>query len=64
VLIEVVEGNSMGELDNFTGVLNRLVGSEEIYMISVRFPYISIYHTLLSGSLSGYIYIMNQLGIP
>jgi hypothetical protein len=42
VLIEVVKGNSMGEVDNFTGVLNRLAGSEAISMISVRLSYISI----------------------
>jgi hypothetical protein len=64
VLIEVVKGNSMGEVDNFTGVLNRLAGSEAISMISVRLSYISIYHTLSSSSLSGDIYILNQLGIP
>jgi hypothetical protein len=42
VLIEVVKGNSMGEVDNFIGVLNRLVGSEAISMISVRMSYIFI----------------------
>jgi hypothetical protein len=42
VLIEVVKGNSMGEVDNFTGVLNRLTGSEAISMVSVRLSYISI----------------------
>jgi hypothetical protein len=42
VLIKVVKGNSMGEVDNFIGVLNRLVGSEEISMIFVRLSYISI----------------------
>jgi hypothetical protein len=42
VLIEVVKGNSMGEVDNFTGVLNKLAGSEEISMIFVRMSYISI----------------------
>jgi hypothetical protein len=29
VLIEVVKGNSMGEVDNFTRVLNMFVGVEE-----------------------------------
>jgi hypothetical protein len=42
VLIEVVKGNSMGEVENFTGVLNRLVGSEAMSMISARLSYISI----------------------
>jgi hypothetical protein len=52
VLIEVVKENSEGEVDNFTGVLNRLAGSEAISMIYVRLSYISIHHTLLSSSLS------------
>jgi hypothetical protein len=42
----------MGEVDKFTGVLNMLAGSEEISMIYVWLSYISIYHTLLSSSLS------------
>jgi hypothetical protein len=54
----------MGEVDNFTGVLNSLIGSEEIYMIFVWLSYISTNHTLASNSLSGNIYIMNQRGIP
>jgi hypothetical protein len=36
MLFEVVKGNSMGDVDNFTGVLNRLAGSEAISMIFVR----------------------------
>jgi hypothetical protein len=52
VLIEVVKGNSMGEVDNFTGALNMIVDSEAISMISIRLSYISIYHILLSNSLS------------
>jgi hypothetical protein len=63
MLIEVVKGNSMGEVDNFTGVLNMLAGSEEISMISVWLSYISIKHTLTSNSLSSNIYILNQRGI-
>jgi hypothetical protein len=45
VLIEVVKGNSMGDVDNFTGVLNRLVGSEEISMIYVRLSYTYIIYS-------------------
>jgi energy-converting hydrogenase Eha subunit F len=41
----------MGEVDNFTRVLNMLAGNEAISMISIRLAYISIYHTLLSSSL-------------
>jgi hypothetical protein len=63
MLIEVVKGNSMGDVDNFTGVLNRLAGSEAISMISVRLSYM-YKHTLVSSSLSGNIYILNRQGIP
>jgi hypothetical protein len=45
MLFEVVKGNSMGDVDNFTGVLNRLAGSEAISMISVRLSYM-YKHTL------------------
>jgi hypothetical protein len=45
--IEVVKGNSMGNVDNFTGVLNRLAGSEAMSMISARLLYMYI---MLSGS--------------
>jgi hypothetical protein len=45
--IEVVKGNSMRELDNFIGVLNRLTGSETISMISARLLYMYI---MYSGS--------------
>jgi hypothetical protein len=62
VLVEVVKGNSIREVDNFTGVLNMIAGSEEISMIYVSLSYTSIYHTLLSGSLFNNIYILNQLG--
>ena len=58
MLIEVVKGNSMGEVDNFIGVLNRLPGSEVISMIYVRLSYM-YKHTLVSSSLSGNIYILN-----
>jgi hypothetical protein len=51
MLIEVVKGNSMGEVDNFTGVLNRLAGNEGISMISVRLSYMYKY-ILVSSSLS------------
>jgi hypothetical protein len=53
----------MGDVDNFTGVLNRLAGSEAISMISVRLSYM-YKHTLVSSSLSGNIYILNRQGIP
>jgi hypothetical protein len=42
----------MGELDNFIGVTNRLIDSEEISMIYERLSYISIHHIMLSSSLS------------
>ena len=64
VLIQVVKGNSMGEVDNFTRVLHRLPGSEEISMIYVWLSYISTKHTLISNFLSSNIYILNQRGIP
>jgi hypothetical protein len=64
MLIEVVKGNSMGEVDNFTGVLNRLAGSEAISMIFVWLSYISTKYTLTSNSLSGNPYILNQRGTP
>jgi hypothetical protein len=64
VLIEVVKGNSMGDVDNFTGVLNRLAGSEEISTIFVWLSYISTKHTLTSNSLSDNIYILDQQGLP
>jgi hypothetical protein len=35
----------MGELDNFTGVLNRLAGSEAMSMISARLLY--MYYNVL-----------------
>jgi hypothetical protein len=54
----------MGEVDNFTGVLNMITDSEAISTIYVRFSYIFIFHTLLSSSLSDELYILNQLGIP
>jgi hypothetical protein len=63
MLFEVVKGNSMGDVDNFTGVLNRLAGSEAISMISVRLSYM-YKHTLEASSLSDNIYILNQQGIP
>jgi hypothetical protein len=63
MLFEVVKGNSMGDVDNFTGVLNRLVGSEEISMISVRLSYM-YKHTLVASSLFDNIYILNRQGIP
>ena len=44
--IEVVKGNSMGNVDNFTEVLNRLVGSEAMSMISARMLYM---HIMYSG---------------
>jgi hypothetical protein len=53
----------MGDVDNFTGVLNRLAGSEAISMIYVRLSYM-YQHTLVTISLSGNIYILNQQGIP
>jgi hypothetical protein len=36
---EVMKGNSIWELDNFTDVLNRLVGNEAMSMISARLLY-------------------------
>jgi hypothetical protein len=33
VLIELVEGNSMGDVDNFTGVLNKITATEAISRI-------------------------------
>jgi hypothetical protein len=48
----------MGEVDN------SLADSEAISMIYIRLSYISIYHTLLSSSLSSDIYILDQLRIP
>jgi hypothetical protein len=63
MLIEVVKGNSLGDVDKFTGVLNRLAGSEAVSMISVRLPYMYKYN-LVSSSLSGNIYILNRQGIP
>jgi hypothetical protein len=63
MLFEVVKGNSMGDVDNFTGVLNRLVGSEEISMISVRLSYM-YKHTLVASSLSDNICILYRPGIP
>jgi hypothetical protein len=39
VPIEVVKGNSMGDIDNFSRVLNRLPDSEVISMISARLSY-------------------------
>jgi hypothetical protein len=63
MLFEVVKGNSMGDVDNFTGVLNRLTGSEAISMISVRLSYM-YKHTLKASSLSDNIYILNRRGIP
>jgi hypothetical protein len=53
----------MGDVDNFTGVLNRLASSEEISMISVRLSYMYKY-TLEDSSLSDNSYILNQQGIP
>jgi hypothetical protein len=53
----------MGDIDNFTEVLNRLIGSEAISMISVRLSYM-YKHTLVSSSLFGNIYILNRQGIP
>jgi hypothetical protein len=38
-VIEVVKGNSMGDVDNFTGVLNMLAGSEAISTLFVRLSY-------------------------
>jgi hypothetical protein len=58
MLFKVVKGNSMGDVDNFTGVLNRLVGSEAISMISVRMSYMHK-HTLEASSLFDNIYILN-----
>jgi hypothetical protein len=58
-----VKVNSMGDEDNFTGVLSRLTGSEAISMIYVRLP--SMYkHNLVAISLSDNIYILNRPGIP
>jgi hypothetical protein len=45
LLIEVVKGNSMRELYNFIGVLNRLVGSEAMSMIYARLLY--MYYNVL-----------------
>ena len=42
---EVVKGNSIWELDNFIGVLNRLVGSETMSMIYARLLY--MYYNVL-----------------
>ena len=42
---EVVKGNSIWELDNFTGVLNRFAGSEAMSTISARLLY--IYYNVL-----------------
>jgi hypothetical protein len=53
----------MGDVDKFTGVLNRLVGSEAISMIFVRMSYM-YKHNLVSSSLFGNIYILNRQGIP
>ena len=39
ILIEVVKGNSIWELDNFIGVLNMLTGSEAMSTIFVRLLY-------------------------
>jgi hypothetical protein len=36
---EVVKGNSIWELDKFTGVLNRLTGSEAMSTMSARLLY-------------------------
>jgi hypothetical protein len=47
VKIEVVKGNSMRNVDNFTGVMNKLAGSEAMPMISARLLYMYI---VLSGS--------------
>jgi hypothetical protein len=63
MLIEVVKGNSMGDVDNFIVVLNRLADSEAISTISIRLSY-TYKHTLVSSSLSGSIYILNRQGIP
>jgi hypothetical protein len=48
MLFEVVKGNSMRDVDKFTGVLNRLVGSEEISMISVGLSYMYDFHTCIN----------------
>ena len=58
MLFEVVKGNSMGDVDNFTGILNRLTGSEAISMISVKLSYMCK-HTLEASSLFDNIYILN-----
>jgi hypothetical protein len=42
---EVVKGNSIWELDNFIGVLNRLVGNETMSMIYARLLY--MYYNVL-----------------
>ena len=42
--IEVVKGNSMGNVDNFTRVLNRLTGSEAMSMIFARMLYMYVTH--------------------
>jgi hypothetical protein len=63
MLFEVVKGNSMGDINNFTGVLNKLGGNEEISMIYVSLSYM-YKHTLKASSLSDNIYIMNLRGIP
>jgi hypothetical protein len=42
---EVVKGNSIWELDNFTGVLNRRAGSEAMSTISARLLY--MYYNVL-----------------
>jgi hypothetical protein len=53
----------MGDVDDFTGVLNRLIGSEEISMISLSFSYM-YKHTLVASSLSNNICILYRPGIP
>jgi hypothetical protein len=45
VLIEVVKGKSMGDVDNFIEVLNRLAGSEEISIIFVGLSYMYIIYS-------------------
>jgi hypothetical protein len=57
MLFDVVKGNSMGDVDNFIRVLNRLTGSEEISMISVNLSYMYKY-TLEASSLFDNIYII------
>jgi hypothetical protein len=63
MLFEVVKGNSMGDVDNFTGLLNRLASSETISMISVRLSYMHK-HTLKDSYLYDNIYILDRRGIP